>query len=82
MKKFMILLALLTMPFIMTTQALADQYSVYCANGKIEVDRRTLKEMLSARGTNVYVMVSYEHLSDANNFAKKMGGVGAKCPKK
>jgi hypothetical protein len=31
----------------------STKYSVYCANGKIEVDMRTPEQMKSARGSDV-----------------------------
>lgn len=53
---------------------------VYCANGKIEVDNRSLQQMLSARGSNVCQFGSFSYVSDAENFVKKnFGGVGASC---
>lgn len=55
------------------------QYSVFCANGKIEVDSRTLDQMKSARGSGTCLIKEFNYLSDAQNEAKKMGGVGASC---
>ncbi len=82
MKKLLFTLTFLAFPLLFLSQAEAADYSVYCANGKVEVDSRTLDQMKSARGSNVYAMVTYNNMTDANNFAKKMGGIGAKCPKK
>lgn len=55
------------------------QYSVYCANGKIEVDSRTLDQMKSARGSGTCQLKSFDYKMDADDFAKKQGGVGASC---
>ena len=58
----------------------STKYSVYCANGKIEVDMRTPEQMKSARGSDVCQLGEFNYLSDAQSFAKKnFGGVGAKC---
>ena len=58
----------------------STRYSVYCANGKIEVDMRTPEQMKSARGSDVCQLGEFNYLSDAQSFAKKnFGGVGAKC---
>ena len=58
----------------------STKYSVYCANGKIEVDMRTAEQMKSARGSDVCQLGEFNYLSDAQSFAKKnFGGVGAKC---
>ena len=62
-------------------QAAAAEFSVYCANGKIEVDSRNLQQMKSAR-SNVYQIAKYKFLTDAQNHAKKLGGVGKSCPRK
>ncbi len=82
MKKLLVVFFFLLSTVVFTGQAYAEKFSVYCANGKIEVDSRTLEQMIAARGRNVYAMVTYDYRMDANNFAKKMGGVGAKCVKK
>ncbi len=82
MKKIFFTFLLLALPFLLLGQAEAVEYSVYCANGKIEVDNRNLKKMMEARGSNVYAMVTYNNMTDAYNFARKVGGVGAKCPRK
>jgi hypothetical protein len=54
-------------------------YTVYCANGKIEVDTRNEAQMKSARGSNVKVLSKFNFKLDADNFAKKLGGIGAQC---
>ncbi len=82
MKKIFLALTFVALSFIFSNQAEAVEYSVYCANGKIEVDNRNLKKMMEARGSNVYAMVTYNNMTDAYRFAKKVGGIGAKCPRK
>jgi hypothetical protein len=58
----------------------STKYSVYCANGKIEVDMRTFEQMKSARGSDVCQFGEFNYLSDAQSFAKKnFGGEGARC---
>jgi len=58
----------------------STKYSVYCANGKIEVDMRTLDQMKSARGSDVCQLGEFNYLADAQSFAKKnFGGVGSGC---
>jgi hypothetical protein len=58
----------------------STKYSVYCANGKIEVDMRSLEQMKSARGSDVCQFGEFNYLSDAQSFAKKnFGGDGARC---
>jgi hypothetical protein len=70
-------LAYLVMPSVAQSSA---KYSVYCANGKIEVDMRNLDQMKSARGSDVCQLGEFNYLSDAQSFAKKnFVGVGAKC---
>ena len=54
-------------------------FGVYCANGKTEVDMRSLDQMKSARGGNVYLMQSYTSKMDADKFAKQIGN---SCPRK
>jgi hypothetical protein len=54
-------------------------YVVYCAEGKIEVDTRTLDEMKSARGSNCCVKGTFDYSSDAEKFAESLGGKGAAC---
>jgi len=60
--------------------AQAASYFVYCANDKIEVDSRNYEQMLSARGTPLCQLGSFDYLSDAQSFAQKnFGGPGGKC---
>lgn len=55
------------------------QYSVYCANGKIEVDSRTLDQMKSARGSGTCLLKAFDYKMDADKHAKSLGGAGASC---
>lgn len=59
----------------------ATKYSVYCVNGRVEVDSHSLEEMKSSRGKNVCKLTEAEYgtLSDARASAKRFGGVGAPC---
>ena len=61
------------------SESFAQKYTVYCTNGKIEVDTRTPQQMKSARGGNTYVLATFDYKLDADKFVKKMNGV---CPKK
>jgi hypothetical protein len=55
-------------------------YGVFCADGEIEVDMRSLQEMVSARGNNTCQLGRYQLMGDADRFAQKnFGGVGASC---
>ena len=82
MKNLCIALTVLALSLFCATGAMAGKYYVYCANGKIEVDSRDPKQMQSARGKNTYVMSEFNYKTDADKFAKQLGGVGAKCPKR
>ena len=77
MKKMLVLglLALLG-----SSAAFAATQKVYCANGKVEVDTRDLKQMQSARG-RAYIIKEFSSRIDADKFAKSIGGVGASCKK-
>jgi hypothetical protein len=55
------------------------QYTVYCANEKIEVDMRDKEQMSLARGSNLCAFGSFDFLSDAQNFSQQFGGEGGKC---
>ena len=55
------------------------QYSVYCANGKIEVDSRTLDQMKSARGSGTCLLKAFDYKMDADKHAQSLGGAGASC---
>ena len=55
------------------------KYRVFCANGKIEVEQRTLEQEKNARGSNVCMLAEFDYLSDAEKEAEKRGGKGADC---
>lgn len=82
MKTLHIVAAVLALSLFCATGAIAGKYYVYCANGKIEVDSRNPQQMKSARGSNTYVMSEFGYKTDADKFAKQLGGVGAQCPKR
>lgn len=73
--------AVLVFSSIFSSQAMAAKYTVYCANGKIEVDMRDLNQMLSARGKNTHAIKTFDYKTDADKFAASLGGVGAPCKK-
>jgi len=81
MKRLGFTLALLLLTILWSSEALADKYRVYCANGKIEVDTRDVKQMKSARGSSTYMLGEFDYRTEAVEFAKKFGGVGAQCKK-
>ncbi len=81
MKKFLITLLLVFYASLWASDAMADKYRVYCANGKIEVDMRDPKQMKSARGNHTYMLGEFSYRTEAVNFAKKLGGVGGQCKK-
>ena len=68
--------------FMFSVPLMAANYTVYCANGKIEVDMRPLDQMISARGKGTYAIVEFNNRTDADKAAKSLGGVGASCMKK
>ncbi|MCR5813917.1 MAG: hypothetical protein K6G15_05460 [Desulfovibrio sp.] len=82
MKKLTGILAVLCFLVLSVQLSQADQYYVYCANGKIEVDTRNPQQMKSARGSGTYMMSSFSHRIDAEKFAKQLGGIGASCPRR
>lgn len=57
----------------------AGRYHVYCANGRLEVDSRTLEQMKAARGENVCLMADFDTLAEAEKFASDRGGKGSAC---
>ena len=59
--------------------AFDSKYRVFCANGKIEVEQRTLEQEKNARGSSVCQLAEFEYLSDAEKEAEKRGGKGADC---
>ncbi len=82
MRKLCIALAVTALTMLCATGAMASKYYVYCANGKIEIDQRDLKQMKSARGSHTYQMSEFDSRTDAEKFAKQLGGVGKQCPKR
>lgn len=56
-----------------------SKYRVFCANGKVEVEQRTLEQEKNARGSNVCVLAEFEYLSDAEKWAENHGGKGSDC---
>ena len=55
------------------------KYRVFCANGKVEVEQRTLEQEKNARGANVCVLAEFDYLSDAEKWAEGHGGKGSDC---
>lgn len=68
-----------------TEDALASRprgftYYVYCVSGRVEISPRKLEEMARARGTdNLCERAGSPSLINAENEARKWGGVGAPC---
>ena len=56
-----------------------SKYRVFCANGKVEVEQRTLEQEKNARGSNVCVLAEFDYLSDADKYAENHGGKGSDC---
>ena len=56
-----------------------SKYRVFCADGKIEVEQRTLEQEKNARGSNVCVLGEFDYLSDAEKRAESLGGKGSSC---
>lgn len=56
-----------------------SRYRVFCANGKVEVEQRTLEQEKNARGSNVCVLAEFDTLSDAEKYAEDHGGKGSDC---
>jgi hypothetical protein len=56
-----------------------SKYRVFCANGKVEVEQRTLEQEKNARGSNVCVLAEFDTLSDAEKWADGHGGKGSDC---
>ena len=82
MRTFRIALAVAALTMLCATGAMASKYYVYCANGKIEIDQRDLKQMKSARGSHTYQIFESDNRIDAEKVAKQFGGVGKQCPKR
>jgi len=51
-----------------------SKYRVFCANGKMEIEQRTLEQEKNARGSNVCVLAEFDYLSDAEKYAENHGG--------
>jgi cell division protein FtsL len=65
---------------VATARRLDDsKYRVFCANGKVEVEQRTLEQEKNARGSNVCVLAEFDYLSDAEKYAENHGGKGSDC---
>lgn len=65
---------------VTATHRLVDsKYRVFCANGKVEVEQRTLEQEKNARGSSVCVLAEFDTLSDADNYAENHGGKGSDC---
>lgn len=77
-----LLFGLIALVLLAGTQTLAasfGRYNVYCANGKLEVDSRTLDQMKAARGNNVCTLAEFSNLADAESYASERGGKGSPC---
>jgi hypothetical protein len=81
-----VLLGLCALLLIVLTAAAAlagrlddSKYRVFCANGKVEVEQRTLEQEKNARGSNVCVLAEFDTLSDAEKYAENHGGKGSDC---
>ena len=74
-------LLLLALPAAVSTAGHLDdsKYRVFCANGKVEVEQRTLEQQKNARGSNVCVLAEFDYLSDAEKYAENRGGKGSDC---
>lgn len=58
----------------------AAETGVYCAEGRIEVDDRTLQQMKDARGSDTCQLGSFDYVSDAQDFAEEnFGGEDVDC---
>lgn len=55
------------------------KYRVFCANGKLEVEQRTVEQEKNARGSNVCMLAEFDTLSDAEKYAENHGGKGSDC---
>ncbi len=80
--KALVLTMVLLGVLCLAAPCLAAEFTVYCARGKIEVDMRDEARMKADRGGDVKVLGKFQFKMDADNFAKKLGGVGAQCQSK
>ena len=85
-KRLTAMLGLCALLLIALTAAVAaagrlddSKYRVFCANGKVEVEQRTLEQEKNARGSNVCVLAEFDYLSDAEKYAENHGGKGSDC---
>ena len=74
-----LLLVSLTAAAVAAGSADDSKYRVFCANGKVEVEQRTLEQEKNARGSNVCVLAEFDYLSDADKYAEDHGGKGSDC---
>ena len=78
-----LLIALATVvgvPTLAPSHTNADsKYRVFCANGKLEVEQRTIEQEKNARGSSVCQLAEFDTLSDADKFAENHGGKGSDC---
>lgn len=79
MPAFILGVLVLTVGFSFQKISANTKYGVFCADGKIEVDMRSLEQMKSARGSNVCLLQDFDYSSDADNHAQSLGGKGAAC---
>jgi len=56
-----------------------SKYRVFCANGKLEVEQRTLEQEKNARGSSVCQLAEFDYASDADKYAENHGGKGSDC---
>ena len=79
--KFSALLLIALPAAVVTTAGRLDdsKYRVFCANGKVEVEQRTLEQEKNARGSNVCVLAEFDYASDADKDAETRGGKGSDC---
>jgi hypothetical protein len=76
----LIVLLLIVLPAVAWAGHFDDsKYRVFCANGKVEVEQRTLEQEKNARGSSVCVLAEFDYLSDAEKYAENHGGKGSDC---
>ena len=73
------LLLIATAAMASTARLDDSKYRVFCANGKVEVEQRTLEQEKNARGSNVCTLAEFDTLSDAEKYAENHGGKGSDC---
>lgn len=71
--------AILTAAALLAASAArADNYGVFCASGRVEVDSRSNAEMRSQRGA--CALARFQTRTEAENFARRnYGGVRSSC---